>query len=112
MIDLSDTPAGTIARLDDALSRRGETVRIRRGSIEENVRAFVRKSKPETLGAGIAQGTRVIVFSPSFLGNFGGTVKGGDWIRIGDYPEIVIDERPEVIRMNGVIVRINATVTG
>lgn len=68
MVDMSDTPAGMIARLDDALARRGETCILRRK--EGNplttkdcaVRASMRDlTAQELVGTGMQAASEVIM---------------------------------------------------
>ena len=72
MTDWSDTPAGTIARLDEALERRGEEVILRRvvGTVNQSftdvtVLALVTGFKPQELVGGITQESLLLVISPT-----------------------------------------------
>lgn len=74
MLDLSDTPAGIIARLDDALARRGETCTLRRkegsplAEKDCTVRASVRDmTAQELVGTGMQSGSEVIMSMTQIL---------------------------------------------
>lgn len=114
MLDLSDTPAGAIARLDDALERRGEDVTLRTGNTmvgQVTVRAHVRTAKARAqLIGGMVQGDKIVRISPTGLGAFG-EPKKGQIVMIGNKPHAIIAE-PEFLRPGGVLVRINMIVRG
>ena len=73
MTDLSDTPAGMISRLDEALGRRGENIVLRRvvkrsgGSVDAdvNVRAVVRVVGAEKVVGTITQSDLQVILSPT-----------------------------------------------
>lgn len=72
MTTWADTPAGTIARLDDSLARRGETVTLRRvvGAanqvfIDVTVRVLLRGYAPNELVGGITQQDQAFILSPT-----------------------------------------------
>lgn len=109
--NLDDTPAGAIARLDDALKRRGQTVTVRRlsGPADLQVLANVRGYKPSELVGGIAQGDTSIVLSPTGLAAFV-PLKRGDKIVIDGALKNV--EAANNIKMANILVRINLQVRG
>jgi hypothetical protein len=116
MLDLSDTPAGMIARLDNSLARRGETVSVTKYGDDgapttlTGVRASVRPSKPEELIASIDQSQFKVVLSPT--GN--STVlplRKGDKFTRADGKQLNV-EFPAPIYVGDTLVRINLTVAG
>jgi len=108
---LDDTPAGAIARLDDALSRRGQTVVVRRasGPADATVIGNVRGFKPAELVGGIAQGDISVVLSPTGLADFL-PLKRNDKVLVDGGVKNV--EMAENIKIKDVIVRINLQVRG
>ncbi|RUU29761.1 hypothetical protein [Mesorhizobium sp. M6A.T.Ce.TU.016.01.1.1] len=112
MVDLSDTPAGTIARLDDALSRRGQDVKLRKSNTatgEVTVKARVRFYKPAELVGIIQQGDSKVVISPTGLTSFGVPPANG-YVIVDDIPRRIIAPTP--IRVAGTLVRIELQVRG
>jgi hypothetical protein len=120
MADLSDTPAGMISRLDDAIERRGQTVILRRtvpneAAVELTIRATVRGYRPEEMTDGIVVGASRVILSAT-------AIKGtafepeDQWPRKND--KVLISGRlrnieasnPVVVR--DVLVRINLQVAG
>lgn len=113
MVDLSDTPAGMIARLDASLARHGQNVTLRTGNTttgQRTCRAFVRGYKPSELIGLIKQDDKKITISPTGLGAFG-EPSNGQFVVIDGRPRAIQGE-PEFIRVDGVLVRINMTVRG
>lgn len=113
MMNLTDTPAGAIARLDDALSRRGQSVTLRRGNSttgQVTVKALVRGVKAEQVVGEVTQTDRKVVLSPSGLGAFG-EPDASVMVVIDGKPSKIVG-KPEPIRLNDVLVRINMVVKG
>lgn len=118
MVDMSDTPAGMIARLDDALSRRGQTVTLRRlvpdaPAVEQQVRAVVRGYRPDELTGGITIGASKVILSPTSLTGspFAAAYpQAGDKMMVGGRLRNV--EGADPIIVNDVLVRMNLMVTG
>jgi hypothetical protein len=71
MVDLSDTPAGMIARMDAAISRRGQTITLRRGTTVQTCKAVVRGYEVEKITGTISVADRHVIVSPTGLGDFG-----------------------------------------
>jgi hypothetical protein len=114
MLDMSNTPSGMIARLDDSLRRLGQDVILRTGNTtvgQVTVRAHVRtvKARDELIG-GIVQGDKIVRISPTGLGSFG-EPKKGQFVVIGGKPHAIVAE-PEFLRPGGTLVRINMIVRG
>ncbi len=120
MVDMSDTPAGMISRLDDAVRRRGQTVTLTRTvpnapAIEKDVRAFVRGYEPGDLPSGVTVGTRKVVISPTALRGTPFDAER-DWLRPGD--KVLISGRLANVDaadnrvINDLLVRVNLQVTG
>lgn len=132
MTDWSDTPAGTIARLDESLARRGQDIVLRKvigtanqAFVDVDVRAHVSGFRPEELiaGSGITQDFCKVIMSPTeidraewpggvpaeFIGDARVQIKG--W-------KAVIDGRARTIeaavpmRSRGELVRLELTVAG
>jgi hypothetical protein len=114
MVDMSDTPAGMISRLDDALRRRGQDIVLRNGNTtagQVTVRAHVRtvKARDELIG-GLVQGDKIVRISPTGLGSFG-EPKKGQIVVIEGKPHAIVAE-PEFLRPAGTLARINMIVRG
>jgi len=113
MIDLSDTPAGMIARLDASLARHGQDVILRSGNTtvgQQPCRAFVRGYEPSELIGLIKQGDKKVTVSPTGLGGFG-EPRENQFVVVDGKPRAIQGE-PEFIRVDSVLVRINMTVRG
>lgn len=113
MLDVSDTPAGAIARLDASLARRGQTIRLRRDAVTITVKGFVRGFTADELvaGSGISQDQDKVILSPSSLSGWAGPPPGeDDWCEIdGKFRSVVLGR---AIKMNDVVVRIELQVKG
>lgn len=117
------TPAAAIASLDRQLAAHGQWATLRRYSgtgtsrtpTDVAVRIRADDYRPEELAGGIEQGATRVIMSPSQIlaAGWPGPL---DWPRIGD--ALVIDGREREVqsappvRLDGVVVRINLTVTG
>ncbi len=126
MTDLSDTPAGMIARLDASLARRGQTAILKRrigtGNTfaEVTVRVKLQGYATTDLVAGIKVTDSRFIFSPTPITAAGaawpGAAGGGADVKIGD--EFFVENRRRVIvqvdniRIADVLVRIEGRVSG
>lgn len=116
MTNWSDTPEGTIARLDASLSRRGEDVVLQRFTIVDGAqlvayqvdpwRVQVRAGSPQQLQSypGEAPNTQVIA-SPTGLATWPGLPAKDDRLIIRGRPNNIETVSP--IYVDGVLVRIN-----
>lgn len=118
MVDLSDTPAGMIARLDDALARRGETVVLRRYTAPSgdprpktdiSAKASVRADKGEELVGTIDQTWSKAVVSPTGIAALLPIRKGDKLVVQGRERNI---ELPKPILIADVLVRIDLFISG
>ncbi len=126
MTDLSDTPAGMIARLDASLARRGQTAILKRrigtGNTfaEVTVRVKLQGYATTDLVAGIKVTDSRFIFSPTPIVEAGaawpGAAGGGADVRIGDILFVEGRTRNVVqvdsIRVGDVLVRIEGRVSG
>lgn len=72
MVDLSDTPAGMIARLDAAIARRGQSIQLQRGAGAVCAcKAFVEEYDPRLITGVVTLADRKVIVSPTGLGAFG-----------------------------------------
>lgn len=117
MVSLADTPAGVIARLDDAISRRYETVTLIKytgdspdPATETGVKAVIRPAKPEELIEGIDQIQYKVILSPTGIASVLPLLKGDKVVRAGD--QYLNIEFPGPIYMADTLVRINLIATG
>lgn len=113
MVDMSDTPAGMIARLDEALARRGRTVTVTRrggaGPTVNGVKAAVRVAKEDEI-AGLAQQLWwKVTLSPTGLSSVL-PLRKGDTVTFDNQAHAV--ERPGPIVIGDVLVRIDLVVAG
>lgn len=107
------TPSAAIAALDRQLARHGQTVILRRGNTtlgEATIKAFVRGVKAEEVAGEVTQTDRMVVLSPSGLGAFGEPA-AGTMVVINGKPSTIVG-KPELIKLNDVLVRINMVVKG
>lgn len=118
MVDMSDTPAGMIARLDAALGRRGETVIVRRYTAPSGtprpktditVTASVRAIKAEELIGELDMAASVVVLSPTGLASLL-PLRKGDKIDVQGRERNI--ELPRPILVQNTLVRINLMVAG
>lgn len=130
MVDLSDTPAGHIARLDSSLRKHGETITIRRrigtsltAFVEVTCRAKVAGYADEVLVQGVKQTASTFIISPTEInaaataGTWPGAAGGGAWPRVGDFlkQSIGSDRKIEATRpilAGNTVVRVEAKVLG
>lgn len=115
---VDDTPEGRLARLDASLSRRGETVIIRRYTatsgtprpkIDIEVMASVRAIRAEELIGSIDMTASVVVVSPTGLADLLPLKKGDKCVIQGRERNI---ELPRPIVIGNALARINLMVTG
>lgn len=107
------TPAAAIAALDRQLAAHGQTVILRRGNTttaQATMKAFVRGVKAEDLVGEVTQTDRKVVLSPSGLGAFG-EPDATAMVVIDGKPSKIVG-KPEMIRLDDVLVRINMVVNG
>lgn len=112
MVDTTDTPTGMIARLDAALLRRGEDVKLRKTNTavgEMTVRARVRFYKPDEIAGIVQQGDSKVLISPTGLAVFGVPPQNG-FVVVAGVPRRIIAPNP--IRVAGTLVRIELQVRG
>ena len=126
MVDLSDTSAGRIARLDASLARRGQTAKLRRrigtGNTfsEVGVRVKMQGYATTDLVSGIKVTDSKFIFSPTPITAAGsawpGAAGGGADVRIGDFLFVESRQRAIVqvdnIRVGDVLVRIEGRISG
>ena len=114
MVDLSDTPRGAISRLEDAISRRGETVTFQSqtaGVMEVTVKAFVRFTESSDLVGAVQQTLRNIVISPTgFEAWPDGHPVEDDWCVMAGWECSIQAAKPK--RMADTLVRIELMVKG
>ena len=108
MLDLSDTPAGAIARLDAAIARRGQTIQLRRGAagpVREGP-GFVRGYDVEKVVGLITLADRKVIISPT---DFGSDLPraSDDFASIGKLGKV---QEVEPIYLAGTLVRIEMRV--
>jgi len=125
-LNLDDTPAGMIARLDASLARRGQTASLRRrigtGNTfaEVSVRVKLQGYATTDLVAGIKVTDSRFIFSPTPITADGaawpGAAGGGSDVKIGDF---LLDEgrqrrieQIDNIRVGDVLVRIEGRISG
>lgn len=118
MVDLSDTPAGMIARLNSALARRGQDVTVRRYTAptgnprpktDIGSRAFVRAMNADELIGAITQTSSNVVLSPTGLSVLL-PLRTDDKVVIAGRERNVQVVKP--IEVDGTLVRINLVVAG
>ena len=92
------TPDEAIASLDSRIRESGQTVKLRQGSQERMLRAFVRGYQPSELGNGVQQGDSLVVLSPSELARHGLVeIKRLDRLEVGARARIVEYATPTLI---------------
>ncbi|WP_439618312.1 hypothetical protein [Shinella sp.] len=108
MVDLSDTPAGSIARLDAALARRGEKVFFARGAgAQQEMRARVIEYSKEELVGLVDQTDRKVLLSPTSLGAYGVPKKKDRFASADEQGSVEAVRR---FRMNNVLVKVELRV--
>lgn len=106
------SPSEAIAALDRQIAAHGQPVKVRQGNAaggEVATRAFVRGMKPDEIAGAITQSDRRVVFSPSSVAP--SLLRAGGFLVIDEAPAAIIG-KPETVKINGVIVRINVAVKG
>lgn len=107
------TPAEAIEALDRALAVAGQSVKLRKGNSlagEIGVSAFVRGVTADELAGEVTQTDRKVTFSPSSLGAFG-EPDASVMVVIDSKPSKIVG-KPELVRLNDVLVRVNMVVKG
>lgn len=107
------TPDQAIGALDRQLAKHGQTITLRKGNTIEgqvSVKAFVRGVTADDLTANITQTDKKVTLSPTGLEAFG--IPGANTIVKDDDGQGAIIGKPEIIRLNDVIVRINMVIKG
>lgn len=106
------TPAEIIARLDDALARRGEDMFLRKTNTatgQITVKGRIRSYKPDEIEGIIVQGDSKVIISPTGLGAFGVPPPNG-YVVVAGTPRRIISAN--AIRDGGTLVRIDMQVRG
>ena len=103
------TPAESIAHLDAAIARRGETVTLKRGATSVTVKAMVRGKSASELGGTTGQMKWSIVVSPTTLGALGVPRLDDDVVIKGKDCEVSL---AEPVHMGGTLVRVNLEAAG
>jgi hypothetical protein len=112
MLDLSDTPAGMISRLDASLAKHGQDVTLRKTNSTDGqvtVRARVRFYKPDEIAGIIQQGDSKVILSPTGLGEFGVPPQNGFVVVNGSPRRIIL---PNPMYVDATLVRIELQVRG
>lgn len=118
MTDYSDTPAGSISRLDAALARRGVSAILRRYTATEGtprpkidtpVRAFVRTARADELVGDLDESALHVTVSPTDVNPIWPIVKGDKLVIDGAEKNV---ELPKPIKMADVLVRCDLVVAG
>lgn len=112
MVDMSDTPAGMIARLDAAIARRGQTVTLRKTNTavgQVTVGGHVRNFKPDEIVGIIQQGDTNVIVSPTGLETFGVPPING-FVVIDGVPRRIVGVTP--MKSANTLVRIEIQVSG
>ncbi|MCV9960389.1 hypothetical protein OIU34_00620 [Pararhizobium sp. BT-229] len=107
------TPAQAIAALDKQLAQHGQTVTLRKGNTvvgQATVKAFVRGVTAEDLVGNVTQTDKKVTISPTGLDAYG--IPGANTIVVIDGAPTSIIGKPEVIKLDDVVVRINMAVKG
>lgn len=107
------TPAQAIAALDRQLAAHGQTVILRKGNTmagQATVRAFVRGVTADDIVGNITQTDKKVTVSPTGLEAYG--TPGSNTIAVIDGAPSNIIGKPEVIKINDIVVRINMMVKG
>jgi hypothetical protein len=106
------TPAQAIAALDRQLVAHGEDVTLRTGNTtvgQITVRAFVRGTSVKPLAGSVTQADMKVSISPTGLGAFQPTQDG--FVVVKGKP-CKIEGKPELLWLDGELVRINIMVRG
>jgi len=112
MADLSDTPAGMIARLNVSIERRGQTVSITTlggTPVTVSAKAHVRPVKAEKMVGPIQQTWSKVILSPTGLSSVLPLLKGYTVTIDGRERQI---ERYDPIKSGNTLVRIELMVAG
>jgi len=107
------TPEKAIASLDRQIAKHGQSVKVRKGNTTDGeiaARASVRGMKPDEIAGAITQSDRKVVLSPTGI-SVGSLPKSGGSVVIDDAPQQIIG-KPDFVKINDVIVRINISVKG
>lgn len=101
------TPAAAIAALDRQITAHGQSIALKRGTVGQNARGFVRGLKPEQLVGLLTQASRMVTVSPSTLGSF--APRANDEFATNGAVGKVVAAEP--VYIGTTIVRWNITVT-
>ena len=126
MVDLSDTSAGRIARLDASLAKRGQSATLRRrvgttaNFVDVAIKVKLSGYATTDLVAGIKVTDSKFIASPTPITAAGsawpGAAGGGADVRIGDFLFVESRQRAIVqvdnIRVGDVLVRIEGRISG
>lgn len=107
------TPTQAIAALDRQLSAHGQTIILRKGNTtlgQATVKAFVRGVTADDIVGTITQTDKKVTISPTGLDLYG--LPGTNTIAVIDGAPANIIGKPEIIRLNDVVVRINMVMKG
>jgi hypothetical protein len=108
MVELSDTPAGMIARLDVAIGRRGQSIALRRGTgAIHTCRGVVRGYEIEKVVGLITLADRRVIVSPGGLGAYGIPKANDDFSSKGKLGKV---QEAEPIYVDDVLVRVELRV--
>jgi hypothetical protein len=109
MVDLSDTPAGMIARLDAAIGRRGQSIAFRRGAGAAHIcRGVVRGYDVERIVGLVTLADRHVIVSPTGLGAYGIPKANEDFSTQGRTGKVQDDVEPFYV--DDVLVRVEMRV--
>lgn len=100
------TPAQAIAQLDRQIGAHGQAIAFRRGTTEQSAQGFVRGFKPDELVGMISQADRMVVVSPTTLGNYQPR-QDDDFTTSGQIGKVLA---AEPVQIGETIVRWNVTV--
>lgn len=112
MVDMSDTPAGWIARLDADLARRGRDIILRKSNTatgQITVKAKVRGYRPDEVTGIIVAGDSKVIISATGLETFGVPPSNGFAVWDGVPRRIIV---PTPIYDGNTLVRVELQVRG
>lgn len=107
------TPAEAIKALDDALDTSGQNITLRKGNStvgQVSVKAIVRGVSADDIVGNITQSHKKVSVSPTGLDVFG--LPGASTIVVHGDGQGAVEGKPEVVRMDDVVVRINMVIKG
>lgn len=107
------TPERAIAALDRQLAKHAQMIILRKGNTtvgQVTVKGFVRGVTADDIVGAITQTDKKVTISPTGLEAFG--LPGANTIAVIDGAPTNIIGKPEVIKLNDVVVRINMVMKG